>query len=160
MRTILQFHLLSLLGMIISLPAPLQAEEGIIRLEVFSMTKPTAAKLLADERLLKDPAAVVAEIKQMQSRNEAKLVATPALRGTYPFRTKVDGDVIVEVDAGLGADKSRSNLNIFVGAGKPGNASSIATALPVRRGKPKFLGTLEPAAIDRVNTWMVFVYAD
>lgn len=160
MKAILGLRLLMLLCMIISLPAPLRAEDGIIRLEVFSMAKQAAAKILADERLLKEPTFLVAEIKQMQSRNEARLVATPALRGTYPFRTQVNGDVIVEVDAGLDSGKLRCHLNISVAAGKPGNASSILTALSVPLGKPKFLGTLEPLAVDRVNTWMVFVYAD
>lgn len=160
MKAIHASRFLLLLCSVLTLSSLLRAEDGIIRLVVFSMAKAAAARLLAGDRLLKEPAAVIGEIKQMQSRNEATLVATPALQGAYPFRTQVTGDVMVEVDAGLSTDKSRCNLNIFVGTGKPGHSSTIRTWMLLRRGKPKFLGTLEPAAIDPGKTWMVFVYAD
>lgn len=138
----------------------LRADEGTIRLEIFSVDKNGAGWLLNDQRFVTDPPAVLKRIHEMKDRNEAALVAVPTLRGAYPFRTKVTGNVIVEVDAGLIADKSECHLNISVDAGKPGDASSLVTALSVKRGKPKFLGCLEPSAIDHDKTWLVFIYVD
>jgi len=134
------------------------AEEAVIRLEIISVPKITAMRLLDDPRMVSDPAAMLAGIETIKRRREVDVVATPSLRGTLPFRTKADGKVFVEVDAG-GALNKLVYLNIAVESGKPKQATRLVTAVEAKAGTPKFLGTLEPLdPAERERTWLVFLH--
>lgn len=79
-------------------PAFSVAGEALIQLEVFSLTKVRAARLLSDERLRVNPAAVLKDLGEMKDRNEASLVDSPSLQGALPLNTQVRGKILVEVD--------------------------------------------------------------
>lgn len=140
--------------------SPLISEAGEIQIEfeVFSLTKVRAARLLSDERLVVNPAAVLKDLGEMKERNEAALIETPSLQGVLPLNTQARGKISVEVDVGDGGNGA-TDLNIFVQTGTSGAVSNLRSAFRVHKGVPKFVGTLEPLdAAEKGNTWMVFLH--
>ncbi len=148
---------LLLLALFIS-PGLSVAGEALIQLDVFSMTKVRATRLLSDERLVTNPSAVLKDLGEMKDRNEAKLVAVPSLQGALPFRTRVTGKVSAEVDVAENSDGT-IHLNISVQTGTRESASSLNTAFAAQKDTPKFLGTLEPRdPAEQDHTWVVFLH--
>lgn len=136
----------------------LSAGETIMDFEVVSLPKIKAMRLLNDPRMLSDSATMHKIIKDFKSQREAEVVATPSLTGTLPFRTKATGKVSVEADVGR-TGNGLVSCSIAVESGKPKQSCRLVTAVDVKPGSPKFLGTLEPlepAARDR--TWLVFLH--
>lgn len=139
-------------------PVLSSAGEALIQLEVFSLTKVRAARLLSDERLRVNPAAVLKDLGEMKDRSEAALVDSPSLQGALPLNTQARGKVSVEVDVGESSDGSALNINISVQAGTQESATSLRTAFRAPKNAPKFVGTLEPRdPAEKDQTWLVFL---
>ncbi|MES2598710.1 MAG: hypothetical protein V4662_25480 [Verrucomicrobiota bacterium] len=146
-----------ILGVLQALTGRASADDNIIQVDIFSMPKITAMRLMDDERIVTDPAAVLQAIDRLKSSRQASLVATQLLKGRLPLRTTNEGKIHVEVDAGRLEDEI-CYLNIALNT-KPGSHSAVlVTATRIKLGAPKFLGTLEPPELkEKDQTWLVFL---
>lgn len=135
-----------------------KAQEVTIRIEVISIEKVAAMTMLHDPRGISDPAAILADIEGLKRRSEADVVTIPSLLGALPFNTKTRGRVAFEIDAG-GSLNRLIHIHVSAATGTPGQGAQIITAVDVKAGTPKFLGTLEPRDPgDQGRTWLMFLH--
>ena len=135
------------------------ADDLLVRLEIFSVSKVAAMRMLNDARMVTEPAVVMDLLRKLESSREVQTVASPSLTTAWATNTRLDGKVRVELDAKRPLD-GITDILIVVSTGKLDAPSAITTQVPVRLGNFKFLGTLEPPdAANRDRTWLVFIHA-
>lgn len=152
-----QTTLLLTLWALFGLTSPARADDNILQLDIFSVPKITAMRLMDDARIVADPGAVLDAIERLKGIRQASLVATQFVKGKLPLRTHNEGKIHMEVDAGSPRD-GIADINIALDTKQGSHSGRLVTAVQVKPGAPKFLGTLEPPdPKEKNNTWLVFV---